>query len=73
MRAAGSAGRLAIVLVVSVFGWKGGKQLVTQSYEDAKVTVAEQKEARAEKKAAKQAEREASNNNGAEETTASSA
>jgi len=47
----------AIALVVSVFGWKGGKQLVTQSYADAKVKVAEQKEQHAEKKAAKQAER----------------
>jgi len=47
----------AIVLVVSVFGWKGGKQLVTQSYADAKVKVAEQKEQHAEKKAAKRAER----------------
>ena len=35
----------ALVLVVSVFGWKGGKQLVTQSYADAKVKVAEQKAA----------------------------
>ena len=50
----------AIVLVVSVFGWKGGKQLVTQSYADAKVKVAEQKEAHAEKKAEKKAEREES-------------
>ncbi len=50
----------AIVLVVSVFGWKGGKLLVTQSYTDAKVKVAEQKEQRAENKAAKKAEREAS-------------
>jgi uncharacterized membrane protein YbhN (UPF0104 family) len=49
----------AIVLVVSVFGWKGGKQLVTQSYADAKVKVAEQKEQHAEKKAAKRAERDA--------------
>ena len=63
---------LALVLVVSVFGWKGGKQLVTQSYEDAKVKVAEQKEAHAEKKAAKQAARDASNNN-AEEVPSSSA
>ncbi len=47
----------AIVLVVSVFGWKGGKQLVTQSYTDAKVKVAEQKAEHAEKKAAKRAER----------------
>jgi hypothetical protein len=47
----------AIVLVVSVFGWKGGKQLVTQSYADAKVKVAEQKAQHAEKKAAKRAER----------------
>jgi uncharacterized membrane protein YbhN (UPF0104 family) len=50
----------AIVLVVSVFGWKGGKQLVEQSYTDAKVKVAEQKEQHAEKKAEKKAEREAS-------------
>jgi hypothetical protein len=49
---------VAIVLVVSVFGWKGGKQLVEQSYEDAKVKVAEQKEERAEKKAAKRAARD---------------
>jgi uncharacterized membrane protein YbhN (UPF0104 family) len=64
---------LALVLVVSVFGWKGGKQLVTQSYEDAKVKVAEQKEAHAEKKAAKRAERDASNNNNAEVAPSSSA
>ncbi len=50
----------AIVLVVSVFGWKGGKQLVTQSYADAKVKVAEQKAEHAEKKAEKKAEREGS-------------
>ena len=50
----------ALVLVVSVFGWKGGKQLVTQSYADAKVKVAEQKAEHAEKKAAKKAEREES-------------
>jgi hypothetical protein len=34
------------VLVVSVFGWKGGKQLVEQSYADAKVKVAEKKAAK---------------------------
>ena len=50
----------ALVLVVSVFGWKGGKQLVTQSYADAKVKVAEQKAEHAEKKAQKKAEREES-------------
>jgi hypothetical protein len=49
----------ALVLVVSVFGWKGGKQLVTQSYADAKVKVAEQKEHHAEKKAARKAEKQA--------------
>ena len=42
------------------FGWTGGKQLVGQSYTDAKVKVAEQKEQRADKKEAKRAEREAS-------------
>jgi uncharacterized membrane protein YbhN (UPF0104 family) len=50
---------LALVLVVWVFGWTGGKLLVSQSYADAKVKVAEQKEQRAEKKQAKRAEREA--------------
>ena len=50
---------LALILVVWVFGWTGGKLLVSQSYADAKVKVAEQKEQRAEKKQAKRAEREA--------------
>jgi len=49
----------ALVLVVSVFGWTGGKVLVGGAYSDAKVKVAEQKEQRAEKKQAKRAEREA--------------
>lgn len=47
---------VAVVLVVWVFGWSGGKTLVTQSYADAKVKVAEQKEQRAAKKQAKRAE-----------------
>ena len=47
----------AVVLVVFVFGWTGGKLLVGQSYTDAKVKVAEQKEQRAEKKKAKRAAR----------------
>jgi uncharacterized membrane protein YbhN (UPF0104 family) len=42
-----------LVLVVWAFGWTGGKLLVQQSYEDAKVKVSEQKEQRAAKKAAK--------------------
>ena len=50
----------ATLLVVSVFGWKGGKELVTQSYAGAKEKVAEQKEQHAENKAAKRAERDAS-------------
>jgi uncharacterized membrane protein YbhN (UPF0104 family) len=50
----------ATVLVVSVFGWKGGKQLVEQSYTDAKAKVAEQKAHHSEKKAEKRAEREKS-------------
>jgi uncharacterized membrane protein YbhN (UPF0104 family) len=49
----------ALVLVVWVFGWTGGKHLVTQSYADAKLKVAEQKEQRAEKREAKRAERQA--------------
>jgi uncharacterized membrane protein YbhN (UPF0104 family) len=43
----------AIVLVIWVFGWTGGKLLVGQSYTDAKEKVAEQKEQRAAKKEAK--------------------
>ena len=51
----------ALVLVVSVFGWTGGKQLVTQSYADAKDKVAEQKDAaRREEGGRRRAEREAS-------------
>ena len=47
---------LAIVLLVWAFGWSGGKLLVRSSYDQAKEKVEEQKEARAEKKAAKRAE-----------------
>jgi uncharacterized membrane protein YbhN (UPF0104 family) len=47
----------AVVLVIFVFGWTGGKLLVGQSYTDAKLKVAEQKEQRAEKKKAKRAAR----------------
>jgi len=47
----------AVVLVLCVFGWAGGRKLVGQSYSDAKVKVAEQKEQRAAKKEAKQAAR----------------
>jgi uncharacterized membrane protein YbhN (UPF0104 family) len=35
---------VAIVLVITIFGWTGGKQLVGQSYVDAKVKTAEAKE-----------------------------
>ncbi len=54
---------VAIVLVLVVFGWTGGKQLVGQSYVDAKAKTAETKEAqrqkRAEKKLAKEEEKRA--------------
>ena len=43
----------ATILVVWAFGWTGGKLLVRQSYDDAKVKVAEQKDQRAARKAAK--------------------
>jgi uncharacterized membrane protein YbhN (UPF0104 family) len=43
----------ATVLVVWAFGWTGGKLLVRQSYDDAKLKVAEQKEQRAARKEAK--------------------
>ena len=45
----------ALVLVVLVFGWTGGKLLVSESYVDAKGKVAEQKAQRAAKKEAKRA------------------
>jgi uncharacterized membrane protein YbhN (UPF0104 family) len=47
----------AVVLVVFVFGWTGGKTLVGQSYTDAKAKVAEQKEQRAVKREEKRAAR----------------
>ena len=43
----------AVVLVVWAFGWAGGRELVEQSYADAKVKVAERKEQRATAKEAK--------------------
>jgi uncharacterized membrane protein YbhN (UPF0104 family) len=45
----------AILMVVWVFGWTGGKELVSSSYVDAKQKAAEQKAARAERKEAKRA------------------
>jgi uncharacterized membrane protein YbhN (UPF0104 family) len=48
---------LALVLVVLVFGWTGGKLLVSESYVGAKGKIADQKEQRAAKKAEKRAER----------------
>ncbi|MGZ8707959.1 MAG: lysylphosphatidylglycerol synthase domain-containing protein [Gaiellaceae bacterium] len=50
---------VALVLVVLVFGWSGGKLLVGQSYGDAKVKVAEQKAQRAAKKEEKRAAKDA--------------
>jgi uncharacterized membrane protein YbhN (UPF0104 family) len=47
---------LAIVLVIWAFGWSGGKLLVQESYDEARAKVEEQKAARAEKKAARDAE-----------------
>jgi uncharacterized membrane protein YbhN (UPF0104 family) len=46
----------ALVLVVCIFGWTGGKSLVLTSYEGAKEKAAEQKDQRAAKKEAKRAE-----------------
>ena len=51
---------VALILVVLVFGWTGGKQLVGGSYGDAKVKLAEQKAQRAEKKAEKNAQHKGS-------------
>jgi hypothetical protein len=41
------------VLVIWAFGWVGGKTLVEESYADAKLKLAEQKEQRASKRAAR--------------------
>jgi len=49
----------AIVLVTWVFGWSGGKELVQTSYVGAKDKAAEQKAARADRKAAKRAAKHA--------------
>jgi uncharacterized membrane protein YbhN (UPF0104 family) len=49
---------LAIVMLLWVFGWSGGKQLVGASYLDAKTKVADTKEERRRKKEAKRAEKE---------------
>jgi uncharacterized membrane protein YbhN (UPF0104 family) len=50
---------LALILTLAVFGWTGGKQLVTSSYADAKDQVAEQKETRRQRKEEKKAAKEA--------------
>lgn len=52
----------AVVMIVWVFGWTGGKLLVTDSYAGAKEKAAEEKAKRSEKKAA---EREANGGEGA--------
>ena len=50
----------AIILLVSTFGWSGGKELVTTSYVGAKDKAAEQKAARAARKEEKRAARASS-------------
>ncbi len=47
----------AIVLVIIVFGWTGGRQLVSTSYTGAKEQVAERREETRRKRAAKKAEK----------------
>jgi uncharacterized membrane protein YbhN (UPF0104 family) len=49
----------AIILVTWAFGWKGGRELVEQSYADAKVKAAEQKAAHDARKEEKKARRAA--------------
>jgi len=48
----------ATALVVIFFGWTGGKKLVSSSYVDAKQQVADRKEARKTKRAARKAEKD---------------
>jgi hypothetical protein len=49
----------AIVVLIWVFGWTGGKELVQTSYSDAKDKAAEQKAAHADRKEAKRAAKHA--------------
>ena len=56
----------ALALVVLIFGWTGGKLLVSTSYSDAKVKVAEQQESRKSKKAEKRRRKEAGSQSGDE-------
>ena len=48
----------AVAAVVWVFGWTGGKQLIGESYTEAKAKAAEQKAQRSARKEAKRAEKE---------------
>ena len=48
-----------LILMVWAWGWGGGKQLVTDSYAEAKRRQAEEQEKRQAKKAAKKAEKSA--------------
>jgi uncharacterized membrane protein YbhN (UPF0104 family) len=52
----------AVILVVLVFGWTGGKLLVSSSYVDAKQRVADMQEQRREKKEEKKAAKRAAKN-----------
>ena len=52
----------AIVMLAWVFGWSGGKELVSTSYVDAKEKAAEQKAAHGERKEAKKAAKAAAKN-----------
>jgi uncharacterized membrane protein YbhN (UPF0104 family) len=49
---------VAVVMVLWVFGWAGGKEIVGTSYADAKAKVEETREARRQKKELKRAEKE---------------
>jgi uncharacterized membrane protein YbhN (UPF0104 family) len=45
----------ALILVIAVFGWSGGRMLVSDSYADSKQKIAERKQSRKDAKAAKRA------------------
>jgi hypothetical protein len=47
----------ALVAVIWVFGWTGGKQLIGGAYTDAKVRTTEMREDRKEKKVARKADK----------------
>jgi uncharacterized membrane protein YbhN (UPF0104 family) len=56
----------AVIMISWAFGWKGGKEMVSDSYIQAKAKAAEEKASRRERKAERKAERAARHHGGGE-------